>query len=421
MRPRSSTHCRLAKILFLLVVLCACHTGTASDRPQDTQSNLIHGTIVVAVSTKDGFVLAGDSQGTDTSNCKALPGDYEKAFSVGERGGIIIAGLIGSSDAERQLRVSVAKALHGGDELAHNAGVGQPSVATIIVDFVDAVREAVSLVDNAVQLNSPLAAASAVSISDKGIPEWITVVLAPIHQSYAPGEEHWQVKVKQFIDPPDSRVIALGSGSIIVQQLLDRDGPDPALPDSQQEIMRRYYLLKTQHRLGELTLAEGEQLAPMLVHAAISFANAHPEVCFGIGGDVQVVTITAKGPRWVAPLDKSKVVPLEADFIARVQDSPMYGELDGIQWLRGMVPADAKLFYSGTADAVVVEPKFEGRCTFEVLPGAEKRMPATVSKLESALGGHCDVYGQTSSGRNKIATAPVLPPQQETPLCVIQQ
>jgi len=351
----------------------------------------------------DGFVLAGDSRGS--IGCTPLTGEFEKVFAIGKRSGIVVAGLIGSSDAGNQLRESVAKQLHLADEGARTSTGLQPQATSTIWSFVEGVRSELSLLDTSIQLNSPIAAASAISVSDKGVPEWITVFLTPVHQSYRPGEEHWALRVDHFVEPPEDKVISLGAGDGIVQQLVSRDGPDPNDPASQEGIMRRYYLLKREHRLSELSVDEGKALAQLLVKSAIAFADANPAQCLGIGGDIAVLAVTRQGPDWVLPLDKARLAPASPSFAVRAIDGDMFGRLDGVQWLRGTVPANAILTFQGQGDVLMIQPKFRGKCTFVLSEEAEQKMPDTVTRLRSALGEKCDVYRQTRNGRVRLSTA----------------
>jgi 20S proteasome alpha/beta subunit len=100
----------------LALGLCSIHLESAragqpqlakSEHPEPAAS-FVHGTIVVVVATKDGFVLAGDSRGT-SSGCTRIPGEFEKVFAVGKRSGIVVAGLIGSSDPTREIGEAVAR------------------------------------------------------------------------------------------------------------------------------------------------------------------------------------------------------------------------------------------------------------------------------------------------------------------------
>jgi hypothetical protein len=396
---RTALHALLAFLALRASCLGQSHTESQA------RADLIHGTIVVVVSTKDGFVLAGDSRGS--IGCDPAPGEFEKVFAIGKRAGIVVAGLIGSGDSDRQLRATIAKVLHSADEAARNYGDRQPQATIAISEFVRGVQEEMTLLDDSLHLqSSPIAAASAVSVSDKGIPEWITLELVPVHLNYAPDDERWDVKIARFIDPPESKVAALGAGTGVVQQLLNLDGPDPTIIDSSNDIMTRYYSLKREHRLAELTLSDGKALAPLLVKAAISYANSHPNECLGIGGEIQALAVTKEGPEWFMSLDRSKLPPPEPNFIVRVGHSDMYGRLDGVQWLRGDVPEGAILRFDGDLDVRIIQARFAGKCTFLLSEAAERKMPETANRLKSVLGSHCEVYRETNNGREQVSTPP---------------
>ena len=94
----------------------------------------------------------------------------------------------------------------------------------VIWDFVEAVEKEVSLLDTNVVPS--ISAASAVSINDKGIPEWVTIKLVPIIRTFRRGKRSWGIKVDGFMDPPPSKVLSLGAADDIVHALIDRDAPD---------------------------------------------------------------------------------------------------------------------------------------------------------------------------------------------------
>jgi len=146
---------------------------------------------------------------------------------------------------------------------------------------------------------------------------------------------YWAPIVSSFVDPPASKVISLGAADDLVQGLMGLAAPEPNEPSSQTEIMRRYYTLKRENKLSELTLSDGEALARLLVEHAIDFANTHPYPCRGIGGSIEMLTVTSKGVAWVQPPVISNLAPAPPVYRARYTDSDMLGNLDGTEWLRG--------------------------------------------------------------------------------------
>jgi hypothetical protein len=398
-----SNRMRLSVICHALVLpaLLMSFVAVAQTEPDPS---FVHGTIVVVVSTKDGFVLAGDSRGTGR-NCQPLPGEYEKVFSVGPRSGIVVAGVIGSW-LEQNVAESIAGMMHDAADYSDR----QPAEATSLIrDFSSGVEGVLALLDGAEEVPSPVAAASAVSISKSGGREWITLYLDPVRRLDSFGIERWAAKVDHFVDPPDSEVVALGAGQGLVERLIGRDSPDPDEPNSQQDIMKRYYLLKREHQLSQLTLGDGQLLAQSLVKAVITFASEHPAQCFGIGGDVQVLDVTRDGMNWILPLDKSKLAPPTPSYRMRFVNSTMRGRLDGAQWVRGQMSANAAVTFSGDGDVAVVQPRFAGNCTFLLIDGAEIKMPSTAQKLRTIFAPHCDVYRETAIGRIPLSTAPIRP------------
>jgi hypothetical protein len=337
------------------------------------------------VSTKDGFVLAGDSQGS--SGCRALPGDYEKVFSIGKQSGIVVAGIIGQQ-MDQDAWSSLATTFHFYDQQA-GGSEPQPQAVRAMYDFLFGMSDILSLVDDSVELDSPLQA-SAVSIGDDGSPEWITLYLVPVRRQLLPDNERWDYRVIQIVDPPPSKVIALGSGGPRVDEIIKHADPnDPGLTDPG---IKRYALLKREHRLSELSLGDGELLARFLVQSVISYAKDYP--CLGIGGDLQMLAVTRQGVDWVVPLDKAKLAPQPALAHVQIRDSPILGfqPLDGIRWIRPTVWANAVIHFDGDADASVSRPTFNGKCTFQLGAKAEEKMPETAEKLRRIFAPRCDVY-----------------------------
>ena len=143
---------------------------------------------------------------------------------------------------------------------------------------------------------------------------------------------YWAPIVSSFVDPPASKVISLGAADDLGQGLMGLAAPEPNEPSSQTEILRRYYTLKRENKLSELTLSDGEALARLLVEHAIDFANTHPYPCRGIGGSIEMLTVTSKGVEWVQP-PSYRIWPLHRPFIAPATPTPtcwaIWTELNG--------------------------------------------------------------------------------------------
>ncbi len=379
---------------------------SASSEHPESGANFVHGTIVVVISTKDGFVLAGDTRGS-SSDCASLPGEYEKLFSYGKRSAIVVAGLIGSSDQTGELREAVATQLHFFNDQVSKASV-QPQATTTIRTFSEAVERELSMFDTDVDPDRLISAASSVSLSENGVPEWVTVRFVPVIRTYRGGKKGWRIKLYDFVEPPQSRVLSLGAADDLVHRLIDLNAPDPNEPTSQKEVMKRYYSLKQQNKLSELTLADGTALAQLLIEYAIDFASTHPYPsypCRGIGGSIDMLTVTSRGVEWLRPPDISKRAAIPPVYHARVINSDINGKLDGLEVLRGTIPVNATLTFSGLGEVRMVQPKFAGACTFILDNDAEERMPSTAATLKTVLGHSCDVYRQTKTGRVKLSTA----------------
>lgn len=402
---------RLVLITFFLII-AGCRNARSGDQSgtyaptlERSFPNLIHGTIVVVVSAKDGFVLAGDSRGS--RGCAAVAGEFEKVFSFGRRSGIVVAGALANYDSTGELGEALATKLHHFDS-GTSASEQQPEATMTLWNFVQAVRQEANLTDpNLLSPTAPLgstyAEASAVSINEHGESEWITVVLDSVVRNKRGGLRVLDVKIHSFPEPPQSRVQALGSGSDFVQSLLSLEQPSNDNSYSHAPAMQAYYTLKRNRRLQDLTVKEGVELATLLIEAAINYASTQP--CqLGIGGSVDVLSLTVDGAQWIHK--KKEVAPSPPIYRIRVIDSDMVGIIDGGEWLRGKVPPNGTLIFKGHGDVRMVSPTFAGPCTFLISDGAEQRMPETVARLKTILGKACDVYQESGQTRIRISTPP---------------
>jgi hypothetical protein len=404
---------KVSSSLLSLIVLGCYHSpqvAGAQERQEiavpNSAPNFLHGTIVVVVSTKDGFVLAGDSRAS--RGCEAVPGEFEKVFSLGNRSGIVIAGMIGSQDPSGELSEAVATHLHYWDEASRQGS--EPQATTVMWQFVQAVKDEAMLLDPDIALTSPVAEATAVSTNEKGVSEWITLTLAHVMRTARGGTRHFDVALQSYItEAPPSKVQSHGSGRDVTEKLLSLEQSNPANPYSQEPTMEKYYSLKASNKLSELSLEDGEKLARVLVEAAINYAEGHPEKCFGIGGSVDVLSLTDRGTKWVHK--KASIAPRPPIYRARMLDSQMVGQIDGGEWVRGRVPVNATIVFNGDLETRVVQTKFEGPCNFEVGQNAEQRMPTTTARLKATFGKACDVYVESPSGRVRVST----PPPQSVP------
>jgi hypothetical protein len=271
--------------------------------------NLLHGTVVVVVSTKEGFVLGSDSRLTNLQTGQPAPYGGEKVFLMGDRAAIAIAGLVSSSLA---LQPSIAESL-AGDFRLHNKLMkadGNPweqQATGPLGWFLSRFDSLLQLIDTGVELDSRLAAASAVSVSNDGVPEWITVYLHAWKRYDQTGTQRWDYR-RDFKDPPASRVVVMAPPEYedFVNQILDRN-PRPGDPVLQIEALRHYFTLKRTGQLSNLTIDDGMALAEFLIRAAISRAARNHFL--GIGGDIQLLEVTRDGSAWIHRLDPAKLHP----------------------------------------------------------------------------------------------------------------
>jgi hypothetical protein len=228
----------------------------------------------------------------------------------------------------------------------------------------------------------------------------------PFMVSQPDPQGHFDVALQSYItEAPASKVQALGSRRVVTEQLLSLGQSNAANPYSQEPAMEKYYSLKASNKLSELSLEDVEKLARVLVEAAINYATAKP--CLGIGGSVDVLSLTDGGTKWVHK--KASIAPRPPMYVARILDSQMTGKIDGGEWVRGRVPVNATIVFNGDLETRVVQTKFEGPCNFEIGQNAEQRMPATTARLKATFGKACDVYVQSPSGRVRVSSPPPQP------------
>ena len=371
---------------------------TQSATPTVSSQQGIHGTIVIVVETKDGFVLVGDSRGMNLEG-QRLPDEYQKVFSIGKRSGVVIAGLIASTSGE--ISDSVATHLIFADHMATTSF----SRLSLLADFAsqsvfDAIREEADLLDGDKPVGSPIAAFSAVSVDEEGHHEWITMVLSPVIRMDPFTRKEVNVKIQEIKPAPISKVMALGSVARTVNELVNAHSPIIDNFRSQSAIMQRYYLLKRLGQLAELSLEEGEELAQCLIKAAIDTARPGD----GVGGSVDVLTITKEGVNWVRKKDVVATPP--PMYSIRVSGSGLAGQIDGIDCVRCTVPPNARLLFRGKREARVAQARFTGPCEFLLGSNARELMPETSDKLTAVFSIWCDVFTENSAGEvTKLSSA----------------
>lgn len=161
---------------------------------------------------------------------------------------------------------------------------------------------------------------------------------------------------------------------------------------TQSAIMRRYYLLKREKRLDQMTLKDGIALAVALVQATIDLAPAEA----GVGGPIDVATVTTSGIKWIQKKANYASLP---PAHSRVNDSNFRGTfqtLDNFQCVRCDF-TDAHLFYEGLSDVELVDNTFGGSCRLALAPLAETRKPDVVARLKALMDGKCRIVVQNSN------------------------
>jgi hypothetical protein len=154
--------------------------------------------------------------------------------------------------------------------------------------------------------------------------------------------------------------------------------------------MQRYYKLKRLGRLDQFTLKEGVLLARELIQATIDLAPP----AAGVGGPVDIATVTSRGVQWVQR--KAESAPLPAPH-GRVYDSKLSVQnLDGLECVRCDF-TDARLFYAGYRDVELVGSKFGGTCRLALAPEAGQRNPSAVARLKALVRGKCSIVIQNSN------------------------
>jgi 20S proteasome alpha/beta subunit len=359
--------------------------ASAQDDPQIEAG--VHGTSVVVIESKDGFILAGDSNGS--IGCHTLPGQYQKVFSIGKRSGLVVAGLLGSS-SEPGIYDSLSTKLLLYDEMVKNGR--QPLAAEIPWIAVQAVRDEALLLDGDSLPPSPLAEFSVVSVSENGHHEWITIVLSPEIRTDAFGRKYVYAKITEVLEAPVFKVMALGSGARTVYRLLNADRPSRNEEYSQAAPMLRYYALKKSNQLADLTSEEGQALAALLIDASIKRAGP----CDGIGGSVEMLKIRADGIDWVNKIESP--VRLSSIYTMRIFDSPISGRLDGLECVRCTVPAKSILRFDGKATVRLAQTAFSGPCKLILGSASEELLPATAQRLKAQIGPWRDVVEELATG-----------------------
>jgi len=155
--------------------------------------------------------------------------------------------------------------------------------------------------------------------------------------------------------------------------------------------MKQFYERKQQGHLDEYNLEEATELAKALVSATITSVPSQA----GVGGPIDVLTVTKNGVHWVQRKERS--APFPPPFRARFVVSTFGGgkqPLDGLECVRCTF-RDIEFSYAGDGDVELLAPDIEGHCQLKVLPGARRKMPVVVDRLKRALANKCEITEET--------------------------
>jgi hypothetical protein len=172
----------------------------------------------------------------------------------------------------------------------------------------------------------------------------------------------------------------------IVQELIKASGPS-ADEFSKSTLMKKFYERKQQGHLDEYSLEEATELAKALVSKTIASAPSQA----GVGGPIDVLTVTKEGVHWAQR--KVRSAPFPPPYRVRFFVSTFGGgkqPLDGLECVRCTF-RDIEFSYAGDGDVELLAPNIEGHCRLNVLPDARHKMPLVVDRLKHTLANKCEI------------------------------
>jgi hypothetical protein len=362
--------------------------------PAQLRSTYIHGTIDVVVSTREGFVLATDSRGTyQKANGEiSYSDDQQKAFPVGSRSACVVAGLIGSEIGIDgfELRTAIGTYLESLDH--QTTATSAPISATRLGEFFSFGLQSVAGIMEPTPTPHPgfVGEISAVSISPSGEPDWVTVFLPLDVRSTDSGVTYYLVGAPIHTEHNQNLGLRFGVDAIgmpgVVNQLIKATGPS-ANAYSQSPSMKLFYERKQQGGLDKYSLMEAIELAKGL--AAATIAAEPPNG--GVGGPIDVLTVTKDGVRWIQKKERSAPFP-PPYRIMLVASSMGSGRqpLDGLNLVRPTLN-NMDLSFAGDGNVQLLKPIINGSCRLRILPGARRKMPVVVDRLKRTLAGKCEI------------------------------
>jgi 20S proteasome alpha/beta subunit len=399
---------RILGFLFIVLtvqagVLLVCARGQQEQppylrnmTPAQLEAAYLHGTIDVVISTREGFVLATDSRATLTAlnGTESYSDDAQKLFPIGKTSACVIAGLAGTDMQMEGFRLRDAMGTHlvlldrgastqnrpiSASEIAQSFTFGLQSVAGLLAPSTHA-------------SSIPVGVISAVSISPGGEPDWITLVL-PLTLAHAgpANAEYFTVGKPEYLHHSLNLGLRFGVEAIgqpqLVNVLIKAHEPLPGIEFSNSVVMKKFYERKKQGQLDEYSLQEGVDLAKALVAATIEILP--PQA--GVGGPIDVLTVTKDGMQWVKK--KEHVAPFPPPYHARFFWGT-FGQggqpLDGLECIRCTF-RDIDFSYAGDGDVELLAPNIEGHCRLKVLADARRKMPLVVDRLKHTLASKCEI------------------------------
>jgi hypothetical protein len=269
----------------VLVALMSLGPSTATSAQETaTFSSTVKGTVVVVVSTREGFVLAGDSRGTHSDG--HYTDDIQKVFPVGNRTACVVAGVIGAEIgmAGFRLRDAIASHLMVLDQRTSTGEPNRNDARTVARAFEHGFGSVVGLLEpgNA-SLPRIVAATSVVSVGQDGNPQWMTFYLPVETQIDSRGGMYFTTGRPLYLHHSlnmglrfDIQVLGY---PVVAEAMIRADKPSSD-EYSKSSIMKTFYKLKKKGQLDRLSIKEAIDLAQTLVSATI--ANA-PQTA-GVGG-----------------------------------------------------------------------------------------------------------------------------------------
>lgn len=365
-------------------------TTVSLNSSEPTTTVLSHGSVGVLISTKDGFVLAADSRLTREDGNRD---NGRKLYTIGNDIACVIAGAVeaevhsGTPPYQFELRDALGSHLLNLDEVARQGGP-----VTSAKDVIPAVAFGVSRILGLAQGNSsiqagPFVEAICASVASDGSREWIRNDV-PIIEEISGSERTFKVGFVRRKTHSDTTSFDF---DVIGQKLIPHIilGADVASddPHTRTPVLLRFYQLKRMHRLNEFTLKDAVLLAREMVQATIDLSNEDA----GVGGPIDIATITQGGVRWIQRKCDSELLPRTH---LRIYDSRLTLQtLGNIECVRCDF-TNARLFYAGDADVQLVDARLGGSCRLAIAPDADKKNPQALAKLKSLVQGHCRVVVQ---------------------------